>query len=98
MTFHKDNGKRLQLPECFYPDSSIAILDEPFSSIDAEAENRIIKRIKEQSKNELVLYVTHRFSSITLADTIIVLKNGEIEEQGDHETLMYNRGTYFYFV
>lgn len=87
--------QKIAIARCFYPDSSIAILDEPFSSIDAEAENRIIKRIKEQSKNELVLYVTHRFSSITLADTIIVLKNGEIEEQGDHETLMYNRGTYF---
>lgn len=50
--------QKIAIARCFYPDSSIAILDEPFSSIDAEAENRIIKRIKEQSKTNLFICYT----------------------------------------
>lgn len=87
--------QKIAIARCFYSDSVIRILDEPFSSIDANAESRIVREIKEQSKDKLVLYVTHRFSSITMADEIIVMNKGEIQEKGKHQSLMSNKKIYY---
>ena len=87
--------QKIAIARCFYSDSVIRILDEPFSSIDANAESKIVREIKEQSKDKLVLYVTHRFSSITMADEIIVMNKGEIQEKGKHQSLMSNKKIYY---
>lgn len=87
--------QKIAIARCFYNDSMIAILDEPFSSIDAAAENRIINSISSENVNKLTIYVTHRFSSISLADHIIVLKNGEVVEQGKHSELIREKNLYY---
>lgn len=87
--------QKLAIARCIYGNSIISILDEPFSSIDAEAENNIISNIRKHSGTNLMIYITHRFSSISRDDQIIVLKDGSIVEQGTHEELIQNRNIYY---
>lgn len=87
--------QKLAIARCIYGKSIISILDEPFSSIDAEAENNIISNIRKHSGTNLMIYITHRFSSISRDDQIIVLKDGSIVEQGTHEELIQNRNIYY---
>lgn len=87
--------QKLAIARCIYGNSIISILDEPFSSIDAEAENNIISNIRKHSGTNLMIYITHRFSSISRNDQIVVLKDGSIVEQGTHEELIQNRNIYY---
>lgn len=87
--------QKIAIARCFFNNSVISILDEPFSSIDAEAENRIISGINHEKGNKLTIFVTHRFSSISLADQIIVMKNGEVVEHGEHKDLIMNKNLYY---
>lgn len=89
--------KTLSLPiaRCVYRQGIISILDEPFSSIDAESESNIITRLRESSKNNLTIFITHRFSSISLSDQIVVLKGGKIAEQGTHDELLQHGSIYY---
>lgn len=86
--------QKLAIARCIYGNNIISILDEPFSSIDAEAENTIISNLKRHNDKNLMIYITHRFSSISYEDKIIVLKEGSIVEMGTHEELMQNRNIY----
>lgn len=86
--------QKLAIARCIYGNSTISILDEPFSSIDAEAENTIISKFRRRNGKTLMIYITHRFSSISYEDKIIVLKDGSIVEMGTHEELMQNRNIY----
>lgn len=86
--------QKLAIARCIYGNSIISILDEPFSSIDAEAENTIISNLRRHNGKNLMIYITHRFSSISYEDKIIVLKDGSIVEMGTHEELMQNRNIY----
>ena len=81
-----------------YNNSTIFILDEPFSSIDSESENYIISNLRESRRDKLMIFISHRFSSISRADQIIVLQEGGIAEKGTHEELMQNRDVYFKLV
>lgn len=87
--------QKLAIARCIYGNSAISILDEPFSSIDAESESQIISNIRTKSKQNTLIFITHRFSSITREDQIIVLKDGSIVETGTHEELMRNKKIYF---
>lgn len=87
--------QKLAIARCIYGNSIISILDEPFSSIDAEAENSIISNIRQHSRKNLMIFITHRFSSISRDDQIVVLKDGAIVEQGTHEELIQNRNIYY---
>lgn len=87
--------QKLAIARCIYGNSIISILDEPFSSIDAEAENSIISNIRQHSGKNLMIFITHRFSSISRDDQIVVLKDGSIVEQGTHKELIQNRNIYF---
>lgn len=87
--------QKLAIARCIYGNSAISILDEPFSSIDAESESQIISNIRTKSKQNTLIFITHRFSSITREDQIIVLKDGSIVEMGTHEELMRNKKIYF---
>lgn len=62
-----------------------------FSSIDAESESQIISNIRTKGKGNTIIFITHRFSSITKEDQIIVLKDGSIIEKGTHDELMRNK-------
>lgn len=87
--------QKLAIARCIYGNSCISILDEPFSSIDAEAENNIIGNLRNTNSEKLMIYITHRFSSISITDQIVVLKDGEIVEKGTHEELIKNNNIYF---
>lgn len=74
---------------------SIVILDEATSSIDTESEKAIQHAIKKLLENRTSFVVAHRLSTIVDADVIVVLKHGEILEQGDHQTLIKQQGYYY---
>ena len=87
--------QKLSVARAFYSDSDILILDEPTASLDALAEQQIFKQFEELTENKTSIFVSHRLSSATTADKIIVLEYGEIIEEGDHKSLMEARGKYY---
>lgn len=86
--------QKLALARTFYRDPKILILDEPTSSIDAEAEAKIFERLEALPKDRTVILISHRFSTVRHADKIAVLENGELKELGKHEELLHKNGIY----
>jgi ATP-binding cassette, subfamily B, bacterial len=74
--------------------ADILILDEPTAAMDAEAEMTIFDRFRSLTKNQMVVLISHRFSTVRMADKIIVMANGEIIEQGSHQQLLQASGRY----
>ncbi len=72
----------------------VLILDEPTSSVDAKSETEIFDRLNKETKDSTVLFISHRFSTIKGAQRIIVLDKGKIIEDGNHESLIKNKGKY----
>jgi ATP-binding cassette, subfamily B, bacterial len=87
--------QRLALARAFFRDAPLIILDEPTAALDARAEHDIFERVKELATGRAVLLISHRFSTVRMADMIVVLHNGEMVEQGSHDQLMkIDRGHY----
>lgn len=74
--------------------ADILVLDEPTASMDAEAEVRIFEHFRTVTQNQMVLLISHRFSTVRMADQIAVLAAGELIEQGTHEELLKAGGRY----
>jgi len=70
------------------------ILDEPTASLDARAEHEVFQRFADLTKGKSAILISHRFSTVRMADRIIVLNNGEILEIGTHEELLLMKGRY----
>ncbi|MBQ8741863.1 MAG: ABC transporter ATP-binding protein [Clostridia bacterium] len=87
--------QKLSISRAFYRNSDILILDEPTASLDPMAEQEIYNQFDELRKDKTTLFVSHRLSSATTADKIIVLKYGEITEMGRHDELMAKKGEYY---
>ena len=87
--------QKLSVARAFYADSDILILDEPTASLDAIAEQEIFNQFDALRKGKTTLFVSHRLSSATTADRIIVLANGSIAEEGTHRCLMEKQGMYY---
>lgn len=87
--------QKIAIARCFYRQSDIMILDEPFSSIDIESENYIVKNIKRFGNKKMNIFITHHFSSISMADKVIVMDDGKVIEQGTHDELIQKKGKYF---
>jgi ATP-binding cassette subfamily B protein len=87
--------QRVALARAFYRDANMIILDEPTSAIDAKAEYDIFNNIFDHYKNKTALLVSHRFSTVRRADTIVVLDHGKVVEQGSHRQLIKQKGLYY---
>jgi ATP-binding cassette, subfamily B, bacterial len=86
--------QKVALARAFMRQAPIVVLDEPTASIDAEAEMEIFGRFREIAKKATALLIAHRFSTVRIADHIIVMENGRLIEEGNHESLMRSGGTY----
>ena len=86
--------QKLSVSRAFYKKSEILILDEPTASLDAIAEQEIFNQFRELSRGKITVFVSHRLSSAVDADKIVVLENGKVVEEGNHEQLMQKKGKY----
>jgi len=75
-------------------DADILVLDEPTASMDAEAEVKIFDRFREVTDDKIAIVISHRFSTVRMADQIIVLDHGKIIERGSHDDLVAADGRY----
>jgi subfamily B ATP-binding cassette protein MsbA len=87
--------QRLSIARALLKNAPILILDEATSSLDTEAEMEVQEALDNLMKGRTTLVIAHRLSTIRNADRIVVLVNGEIVEEGDHEALIKKRGEYF---
>ena len=74
--------------------ADILVLDEPTSAMDAEAEAKIFDHFRDVTENQMAILISHRFSTVRMADQIVVLADGKIIERGSHEQLMDRNGKY----
>ena len=74
--------------------ADILVLDEPTAAMDAEAEVQIFDRLRSLTQNQMVVLISHRFSTVRMADKIVVMAGGEILEEGSHEELVRLGGRY----
>lgn len=87
-------AQRISIARCILKDSPIVILDEATASVDADNESYIQQAISELCRGKTLLVIAHRLNTIACADKIIVIKDGEIAESGDHQSLMDKGGIY----
>jgi ATP-binding cassette subfamily B protein len=86
--------QRLALARIMYRDADIWILDEPTSSLDPEAEAAIFAELKQVLKGRIGIVISHRFSTVRIADRIAVIADGKVSELGSHEELLRAGGRY----
>lgn len=90
--------QRILIARAVYKDPDFIFLDEATSALDAENEKIIHDNLQEFFKGKTVLIIAHRLSTVKKADQIIVLKNGEIVEQGNHQSLVDRKANYYNLV
>jgi ATP-binding cassette subfamily B protein len=86
--------QKVALARAYMRDAQLLILDEPTSALDARAEFEVFKRFAELTKGKSAVLISHRFSTVRMADRILVLEKGELVEMGSHEELLIKGGRY----
>lgn len=89
--------QKIAMSRAFFRDANILILDEPTAALDPKSENEVFQKFAENTENKTTFFITHRLGSVRMADWVIVLKNGELIEEGTHEELHSKKnGEYAY--
>jgi len=86
--------QKLALARAYLRDAQLLILDEPTASLDARSECEVFQRFSELTAGKMALFISHRFSTVRMADRIVVLENGRIAEEGSHNELASLGGRY----
>jgi len=86
--------QKVALGRAYMRDAQVLILDEPTASLDARAEYEVFLRFAELTKGRMAVLISHRFSTVRMADRILVLQGGELVDQGTHEELLGRGGLY----
>ncbi len=86
--------QKIAIARAYMRDAQVMILDEPTAALDARSEFEVFERFKELSDNRTAVLISHRFSSVRMADRILVLADGKVEASGTHEQLMAQGGRY----
>jgi ATP-binding cassette subfamily B protein len=86
--------QRLALGRLYFRTASVQVFDEPTASLDAAAEAATIERLQAHGADRITLLISHRFSTVRLANRIVVLHAGAVIESGSHEQLVAQRGVY----
>jgi ATP-binding cassette subfamily B protein len=86
--------QRMALARAYVRDAQILILDEPTASLDARSEYEIFQRFAALTESKMAVLISHRFSTVRMADRILVLEDGNIAEEGSHESLLAMGGHY----
>jgi ATP-binding cassette, subfamily B, bacterial len=86
--------QKVALARAYLRDAQLLILDEPTAALDARSEFEVFQRFAELTAGKMALFISHRFSTVRMADRIVVLENGRIAEEGSHEQLASRGGRY----
>jgi ATP-binding cassette subfamily B protein len=86
--------QKIALARAYMRDAQLLILDEPTATLDARAEYEVFQRFSELTHRRMAVLISHRFSTVRMADRILVLAGGSIQEQGTHEQLLSLGGRY----
>ncbi|WP_048921455.1 ABC transporter ATP-binding protein [Rufibacter radiotolerans] len=86
--------QKIALGRAYMRDAQLLILDEPTAALDARAEHEVFQRFSELTKGKTAVLISHRFSTVRMADRILVIENGQFVEIGSHEELLAKGGRY----
>jgi ATP-binding cassette subfamily B protein len=86
--------QKMAIARAYMREAEVLILDEPTAALDARSEFEVFKRFKELSEGKTAILISHRFSSVRMADRILVLAGGKVEAAGTHEELIAQSGRY----
>ncbi|MGV3538387.1 MAG: ABC transporter ATP-binding protein [Rufibacter sp.] len=86
--------QKIALGRAYMRDAQLLILDEPTAALDARAEHEVFQRFSELTQGKTAVLISHRFSTVRMADRILVIENGQFIEMGSHEELMAKGGRY----
>ena len=86
--------QKIAIARAYMREAEVLILDEPTAALDARSEYEVFRRFKELSEGKTAILISHRFSSVRMADRILVLADGKVEAAGTHEELLAQRGRY----
>jgi ATP-binding cassette subfamily B protein len=86
--------QKIGLARAYMRDAQILILDEPTAALDARAEYQVFERFSELTEGRMAVLISHRFSTVRMADRIVVLENGMVVEDGTHDDLLVLSGRY----
>jgi ATP-binding cassette subfamily B protein len=86
--------QKLALARAYLREAQVLVLDEPTASLDARSEHEVFERFAELTRGKMAMLISHRFSTVRMADRIFVLQGGRIAEEGPHDELMQSGGRY----